>query len=97
MNKPSTTRDIPSNDDLTRALGSFRNAWPECRFDSLKSACELGVEEGRGFPLSDIKRVEAMAELLDGHGIACDYVVELWNGQRAYLNYYNHFDGQKGD
>jgi hypothetical protein len=82
MDKPEgTMRTGP------KAMSDARNA---ARFQSLTDACDLGVEEGWGFDLSEIKRVEARWELIDGDAIAHGFVVERHDGQRAYLSYCWH-------
>lgn len=80
----------PLLDDATTA--TIGNGWIETRFQSLMNACDLGVEEGWGCPLSGIKRVEAFWELIDGDATAHGFVVELQDGRRAYLDYAMSFE-----
>ena len=80
----------PFLDDATQA--AFPNGFIETRFGSLRSACDLGVKEGWGWPLSEIKRVEAYWELIDGNATAHGFVLELQDGRRAYLDYSIIFD-----
>lgn len=76
--------------DATRPV--LPNGFIETRFGSLKRACDLGVKEGWGCPLSEIKRIEAYWELIDGDATAHGFVMELQDGRRAYLDYSMVFD-----
>lgn len=80
----------PFLNDATEAV--IENGWVETRFRSLVNVCDLGVKEGWGCPLSEIKRVEAAWGLVDGDATAHGFVVELQDGRRAYLAYSMYFE-----
>src|SRR5258708_21466691 len=92
MNEPEATDGSVSDETMRTVLEQIADARENALIGSLAAACEIGVDEGWGRPLSDIKRVEALWELNDGDASAYGFVVELHDGRRAYLSYCWHYD-----
>lgn len=59
---------------------------------SLVRAIELGAEERWDLTLTDVRRVEAMWEMIDAFSTSHGFVLTLTEGRRAYLQYVSDED-----
>jgi hypothetical protein len=62
---------------------------------ALMDAVESAGEEGSGFDLLDIERVEAFWQMLDAFATAHGFVLSLRGGSRVYLQYITASDDDK--
>ena len=92
MSKPGATNAVLQRVAHAPIEPASHAAHSSTELECLRCAVDHGFDEGWGFQVADIERIESTWSLEDGDALSFGYVLKLRNGRRAYVDYADHVE-----